>query len=143
MALKFYASVRMDIRKIENIKGPGDKIIGSRHRVKVVKNKVAPPFRVAEFDMDQHGISFAGGLLDVGIELNVIQKSGSFIKYEGNLLGQGREAAKETLIGDKALSQKIYDQILVEWRRQEGKQGAELVVGQEEKEEEVSMDDEV
>jgi recombination protein RecA len=134
MALKFYSSVRMDIRKIENIKGSGDKIIGSRHRVKVVKNKVAPPFRVAEFDMDEHGISFAAGLLDVGIELNVIQKSGSFIKYEGQLLGQGREAAKESLNSDHALSHKIYEQIMVEWRKQEGKQGAELVVGQEEKE---------
>jgi len=134
MALKFYASIRMDIRKIENIKGLGDKVIGSRHRVKVVKNKVAPPFRVAEFDMDEKGISFQGGLLDVGIELNVITKSGSFIKYEGALLGQGREAAKESLKSDPALCQKIYDQIIVEWKKQEGKQGAELVVGQEEPE---------
>ncbi len=133
MALKFYASVRMDIRKIENIKGPGDRVIGSRHRVKVVKNKVAPPFRVAEFDMDEQGISYEGGLLDVGIELNVIQKSGSFNKYEGALLGQGREAAKETLKADPALCQKIYDQIIVEWKKQEGK-GAEMVVGQEDNE---------
>jgi recombination protein RecA len=136
MALKFYASVRMDIRKIENIKGPGDKIIGSRHRVKVVKNKVAPPFRIAEFDMDESGVSYAGGLIDVGIELNVLTKSGSFIKYEGALLGQGREAAKETLEADKDLGEKIYGQIMSEWKKQEGKQGAELVVGQEEAEEE-------
>ena len=141
MALKFYASVRMDIRKIENIKGPGDKIIGSRHRVKVVKNKVAPPFRVAEFDMDEHGISYEGGLLDVGIEMNVITKSGSFIKYEGALLGQGREAAKESLKSDSALCKKIYDQIMVEWKKQEGKQGAELVVGQEGQGDEEGVED--
>ncbi len=140
MALKFYASVRMDIRKIENIKGPGDKIIGSRHRVKVVKNKVAPPFRVAEFDMDEKGISFEGGLIDVGIELNVIVKAGSFIKYEGSLLGQGREAAKETLKSDPELAHKIYDQIMAEWRKQEGKQGAELVVGQDNEEEGEDME---
>jgi recombination protein RecA len=130
MALKFYASVRMDIRKIENIKGSGDKIIGSRHRVKIVKNKVAPPFRIAEFDMDANGVSFEGGLIDVGIELNVVTKSGSFIKYEGQLLGQGREAAKETLKGDRELADKIYAQILEEWKKQEGKTGAELVVGE-------------
>lgn len=131
MALKFYASVRMDIRKIENIKGPGDKIIGSRHRVKIVKNKVAPPFRIAEFDMNQDGISYAAGLLDVGIELNVVTKSGSFIKYKDKLLGQGREAAKDTLSTDSELAEKIHGEIMEEWRKQEGKSGAELVVGSE------------
>ncbi|MDQ3238944.1 MAG: recombinase RecA [bacterium] len=134
MALKFYASVRMDIRKIENIKGAGDKIIGSRHRVKIVKNKCAPPFRIAEFDMDTNGISFEGGIVDVGVELGVLTKAGSFIKYEGQLLGQGREAAKDTLKSDKELSLKLYEQIIHEWKKQEGKGAPELVVGGEEKE---------
>jgi recombination protein RecA len=93
LALKFYASVRLDTRKIENLKD-GEKVIGSRHRVKVVKNKVAPPFRVAELDiMNTSGFSHEGGLLDVGLELGVIIKSGAFLKYK-DILGQGREAAK-------------------------------------------------
>ena len=146
MALKFYASVRMDIRKIENIKGSGDKILGSRHRVKIVKNKMAPPFRVAEFDMDEHGISYEGGLIDVGLELGVLSKSGSFIRHaqSGEMLGQGREATKETLKEKKELSKKIHDEIMAAWRTQEGKQGKpELVVGAESEEgdEEILMED--
>src|SRR3989338_6701703 len=92
MALKFYASIRLDVRKIENIK-EGDMVVGSRHRVKVVKNKVAPPFRIAEFDMNDQGISKSGELLDVGIELGILQKSGAFIKRDEVILGQGRQAA--------------------------------------------------
>jgi len=93
-ALKFYCSIRLDIRKIENIKD-GDKVIGSRHRVKVVKNKVAPPFRIAEFDiMGDEGISKEGGLLDVALELGLVTKSGAFFRWGSKLIGQGRESAK-------------------------------------------------
>ena len=93
MALKFYASVRMDSRKIETLKD-GDKVIGSRHRVRIVKNKVSPPFRLAEYDVMHDGISKEGALLDVGVELGVLNKSGAFIKYGTQMLGQGKEAAK-------------------------------------------------
>ena len=111
MALKFYSSVRLDCRKTGNIKD-GDKVIGSRHRVKVVKNKLAPPFRIAEFDiMNVGGISRAGGLLDVGVELGVIQKTGSFFKYKGKLLAQGREGVKTVLTEDKKLAQTIESEI--------------------------------
>jgi recombination protein RecA len=93
-ALKFYASVRLDIRKIGNIQ-EGDKIVGSRHRVKVKKNKVAPPFREAEFDMDDYGISREGDVVDIGVEKQVIDKSGSFFKYNDQVIAQGREATKQ------------------------------------------------
>lgn len=93
-ALKFYSSVRIDIRRIDNIK-EGDKVIGSRHRVKVVKNKVAPPFRLAEFDiMAEEGISKDAGLLDVALELGLITKSGAFFRIGNKIIGQGRESAK-------------------------------------------------
>ncbi|GIW59779.1 MAG: protein RecA [Patescibacteria group bacterium] len=137
MALKFYASVRMDIRKIENIKGAGDKILGSRHRVKIVKNKLAPPFRIAEFDMDEHGISYEGGLLDVGLELGVLSKAGSFIRHtvSGEMLGQGREASKDNLRNSQELSKKVHEEIIAAWRAQEGKTAPDQVVGAEEDEE--------
>jgi len=94
LALKFYASVRIDLRRIEVLKD-GEMVIGSRHRARVVKNKVAPPLRVAEFDiMEKEGISHAGGLLDVAVELGLITKSGSFFNYDAKPLAQGREAAK-------------------------------------------------
>ena len=93
-ALKFYSSIRLDIRKIENIK-EGEKVIGTRHRVKVVKNKLAPPFRVAEFDiMGEEGISKEGGLLDVALELGLITKAGSFFRWGTKMIGQGRESTK-------------------------------------------------
>ncbi|HEX8940678.1 MAG TPA: recombinase RecA [Candidatus Limnocylindrales bacterium] len=96
-ALKFYASVRLDIRRIETIKS-GTESVGSRARVKVVKNKVAPPFRVAEFDiMYGEGISRAGGLLDVGVAMDVVTKTGAWFTFGETRLGQGREAAKEFL----------------------------------------------
>ncbi|MEK7521693.1 MAG: recombinase RecA [Patescibacteria group bacterium] len=92
LALKFYASVRIDIRKIETIK-EGDNAIGSRHRARIVKNKVSPPFRVAEFDiMNADGISKVGGIIDVGTELGIIERSGAFYRYNGNILGQGKPA---------------------------------------------------
>ncbi len=94
LALKFYSSVRIDLRRIEVLKD-GEKVIGSRHRARLVKNKVAPPLRVAEFDiMESEGISKAGGILDVGLELGLIGKSGSFFNYEGKPIAQGKEAAK-------------------------------------------------
>jgi recombination protein RecA len=94
LALKFYASLRIDLRRIEVLKD-GEKVIGSRHRARVVKNKVAPPLRVAEFDiMEDEGISRTGGLLDVACELGIIAKSGSFFNYDGKPIAQGKEAAK-------------------------------------------------
>lgn len=106
-ALKFYSSVRIDMRKIGNIQD-SDKIIGSQHRAKVVKNKVAPPFRVAEFDiMNASGVSLSGGIVDVATELNIIQKTGSFFKYKGEVLAQGREAAKNKLDENPQMAKEI------------------------------------
>ncbi len=117
-ALKFYASLRLDIRKIANIQ-EGDKVIGSRHRVKVKKNKVAPPFKQAEFDMDDYGISREGDVVDIGSEMGVIEKSGSFFKYNGEVIAQGREAVKEKFKADKKLmkeiEQAIWKKIQEEW----------------------------
>lgn len=113
-ALKFYASVRIDMRKIGNIT-EGEAIVGSRHRAKIVKNKVAPPFKVAEFDMTASGISRAGGVLDVAIEHGIIEKSGSFFKYKGEMLAQGREATKTVLEEKvdlmKRIEKEIWDKI--------------------------------
>jgi recombination protein RecA len=96
-ALKFYSSVRLDVRKIENLKD-GTEVVGSRTRVKVVKNKVAPPFRQAEFDiMYGKGISKEGSLIDVGVDLEMIKKAGAWFTYEGEQLGQGRENARQFL----------------------------------------------
>jgi len=112
-ALKFYASLRLDIRKIANIQ-EGEKVIGSRHRVKVKKNKVAPPFRQAEFDMNDYGISREGDVVDVGSEMGVIEKSGSFFKYNGEVIAQGREAAKDKFREDKKLMKDVEQAI---WKK--------------------------
>jgi recombination protein RecA len=107
-ALKFYASMRVDIRRIGAIKQTDGVVTGNRTRVKVVKNKVAPPFTEAEFDiMYNEGISSVGALLDVALEQQVIEKRGSWLNYKGTQLAQGRDAAKEVLKNDKAL----YDEI--------------------------------
>ncbi len=107
MALKFYASVRLDVRRIQSIK-LGSEIIGSRTRVRVVKNKVAPPFRTAEFDiMYNEGISTAGDILDLGVSLDIITKRGSFYSYGDLRLGQGRENSKEYLNQNPDLAEEI------------------------------------
>lgn len=106
-ALKFYASVRLEIRRVESIK-QGTEIVGNRVRVKVVKNKVAPPFRTAEFDlMFNEGISRIGSIVDLGTELNVLRKSGAFYSYGDQRLGQGRENVKEYLRANPALTDEI------------------------------------
>ena len=107
-ALKFYASVRLDIRRIGQIKESADNITGNRTKVKVVKNKVAPPFKVVEFDiMYGEGISKVGEILDLGVELNIIQKSGSWFAYNGDKLGQGRDAVKQILLDNEGLMDEI------------------------------------
>ena len=111
LALKFYSSVRIDVRRIEILKD-GDLVIGSRHRARVVKNKVAPPLRVAEFDiMNDEGISKAGGLLDVAVDLALVEKKGSFYNYNGSVLAQGREAAKQVIRTDSKLEKSIEESI--------------------------------
>ena len=110
-ALKFYASVRLDIRRIETIKN-GTESIGNRVRVKVVKNKVAPPFRVAEFDvMYGEGVSKEGGLLDVGVAMDVVDKTGAWFTFAETRLGQGREASKEFLRQNPAIATEIESRI--------------------------------
>src|ERR1700728_918619 len=110
-ALKFYSSVRLDIRRIEQIKD-GAEVVGSRTRVKVVKNKVSSPFKQAEFDiMYGRGISREGSLLDVGVELGLIKKSGAWFTYEGEQLGQGRENAKQFLVETPELMIEINEKI--------------------------------
>jgi recombination protein RecA len=111
-ALKFYASVRLDIRRIGQIKEDADNITGNRVKVKVVKNKVAPPFKVVEFDiMYGRGISKAGEIVDLGVELNVIQKAGSWFSYGGNKLGQGRDAVKQLIEDNPELMEELEKKI--------------------------------
>jgi recombination protein RecA len=112
-ALKFYASVRLDIRRISQIKD-GDEAVGNRVKVKVVKNKVAPPFRQAEFDIIfGEGISKAGEIIDMGVELGIVGKSGSWFSYDSNKLGQGRDAVKQLLIDNPELATEIENKIRV------------------------------
>ncbi len=107
-ALKFYASVRVDIRRIGAIKQTDGVVTGNRTRVKIVKNKVAPPFTEAEFDiMYNEGISSTGALLDLALEKQIVEKRGSWMNYKGTQLAQGRDAAKEVLKNDKALYEEI------------------------------------
>ncbi|HRN72525.1 MAG TPA: recombinase RecA [Ginsengibacter sp.] len=110
-ALKFYSSVRLDIRRMAQIKD-GDHSVGNRVKVKVVKNKMAPPFRVAEFDiMYGEGISKNGEIIDMGVDLGIVQKSGSWFSYEGNKLGQGRDAVKTLLTDNPELAAEIEGKI--------------------------------
>lgn len=110
-ALKFYASIRLDVRKIDSIKRDAD-VVGNRTRVKVVKNKVAPPFKQAEFDiMYGEGISKEGSILDVASNADIIKKSGSWFSYEGNKIGQGRENAKDYLIQNPEICQEIENSV--------------------------------
>ena len=110
-ALKFYASVRLDIRRISQIKDT-DEVSGNRVKVKVVKNKLAPPFRIAEFDiMFGEGISKAGEIIDMGVELGIVQKSGSWFSYNNDKLGQGREAVKQLMTDNPELAAEIEGKI--------------------------------
>jgi len=112
MAMKFYASVRMDVRKIQTLK-KGDEVIGARVRVKVVKNKVAPPFKKAEFSINSEGVDNLGSLIDIAAEQNILEKSGAFYKYKGEVVGQGVEQAKLALKENGKLTEeikkKVYD----------------------------------
>jgi recombination protein RecA len=110
-ALKFYASVRLDIRRIGAIK-KGEEVIGSETRVKVVKNKVAPPFKSAEFEiLYGHGISREGEIVDLGVQQNIIEKSGAWFSYKGDRIGQGKENAREFLLNNKDIAADIEKQI--------------------------------
>ncbi len=120
-ALKFYASVRVDIRRIGAIKSSDGTVTGNRTKVKIVKNKVAPPFTEAEFDiMYNEGISSTGALLDLALEKGIVEKRGSWMSYKGNQLAQGRDAAKEILKNDQALYDEI--EVLVKAKLEEEKQ---------------------
>jgi len=112
-ALKFYASVRIDIRRKDTLKYPAGNAVGNHVKVKVVKNKVAPPFSEAEFDiLFNHGIDKEGGILDAGLENGVVDKKGAWLQFAGELIGQGRDAARKTLIEKPDLGKKIVDAIL-------------------------------
>lgn len=111
-ALKFYSSCRIDVRRIGQLKD-GDAVVGQRVRAKVVKNKVAPPFRVAEFDMmHTHGISYEGDILDLGVTHKIVNRSGSWFKYGENYLGQGKEKARAFLTENPAVSKELHQKIL-------------------------------
>ena len=126
-ALKFYSSVRLDIRKIENIKQDGE-VTGNRARVKVVKNKVAPPFREAEFDIVYgKGISKEGNILDIGVNLDIVEKSGSWFSYNGERIGQGRENVKKYLLDNPEIMADIEQKI-----RNNFEQAFEKSLGEEE-----------
>jgi recombination protein RecA len=132
LALKFYSSVRIDLRKIGTIKD-GEMVVGSRHRARVVKNKVAPPFRTAEFDiMNVGGISQSGNLVDVAVEFGLLEKSGAFFKYGQTMVGQGREATKAYLEEHPQTAKKIEKEI---WEKaQSGTVNLSKEIGEKEKE---------
>ncbi len=112
-ALKFFSSVRLDIRRIGQIKETSGKVIGNRTRLKVVKNKVAPPFTDCEFDiMYNEGISHSGSLVDLGVEHKILEKKGSWISFKGEMVGQGREAAKQAIMTDPKLADELTGLIL-------------------------------
>jgi len=114
-ALKFYASVRIDIRRKDTLKDAAGNAVGNHVRVKIVKNKVAPPFAEAEFDIIyNHGINQEGSILDVGVDSSVVAKKGAWLQFEGELIGQGKEAAQKALAENPALAQKIVSAILTQ-----------------------------
>lgn len=116
-ALKFYASVRLDIRRVESLKQDGE-VIGNRTRVKVVKNKVAPPFREAEFDIIYgKGISKEGNILDAAVNLDIVEKSGSWFSYNGERIGQGRENVKEYLAKNPKIAEEIEGKIRANYEK--------------------------
>ncbi len=129
LALKFYASVRLDTRKIETLK-EGEEAIGSRHRIRVVKNKVSPPFKVAEFDiLAKSGISKTAGIFDVAVDLGLVSKSGAFYRYGETMLGQGKPAAISFLEENQKMTKEIEERI---WKEvKSGKVVEEKVIGQE------------
>ncbi|MCS6771753.1 MAG: recombinase RecA [Kiritimatiellae bacterium] len=111
-ALKFYASVRLDVRRVGTLKDPSGKVYGSRTKVKVVKNKVAPPFAEAEFDiLYAHGISWTGSIVDAAMQYGLLEKRGSWLSLEGQQLGQGRDAVRDTLENDLELQNKLIEKI--------------------------------
>jgi recombination protein RecA len=117
-ALKFFSSVRLDIRRIGQIKATDGSVQGSRTRIKVVKNKVAPPFREAEFDiMYNEGISSVGSLLDLALEYDLVQKRGSWFSYDGEQLAQGRDGAKEALRADEKLYAELEEKVKEQLRK--------------------------
>jgi len=112
-ALKFYASIRMDIRRRDTLKDAAGAAIGNAVKVKIVKNKVAPPFAEAEFEIIyNHGINKEGSILDVGITHGVVDKKGAWLQFNGELIGQGRDAARQALADKPELAQKIVDAIM-------------------------------
>jgi recombination protein RecA len=112
-ALKFFSSVRMDIRRVGQIKDTSGKVVGNRTRIKMVKNKVAPPFTETEFDiMYNEGISHSGSLVDLGVEHKMLEKKGSWISYKGDMIGQGREAAKQYVREHPELAEELTQMIM-------------------------------
>jgi len=142
-ALKFYASVRLDVRRGEQLKN-GSEVIGNRTKVKVVKNKVAPPFRVAEFDMLYgKGVSHEGSVLDLGVQADLINKSGAYFSYNGERIGQGRENARQYLMDHPdicdEIEQKIRQSLAAASAEEEGaepQEGEEPAFGLDEQDEE-------
>lgn len=117
LAMKFYSSIRIDIRKIQTLK-QGDNVVGSRHRVKIVKNKVAPPFKLWEFEISEDGISREGEIIDLGVGTGIVEKSGAFLKYQDKTLGQGKEAVKKYLQENPQVTHKILKEI---WAKRDEK----------------------
>ena len=141
-ALKFYASVRLDIRKIENIKQDGE-VIGNRARVKVVKNKVAPPFREAEFDIIYgKGISKVGNILDIAVNLDIVNKAGAWFSYEGEKIGQGRENTKAYLEKNPKIMKEIEDKIRANFSQAFEKSLVDDEIPEDDDEEEILDDEE-
>ncbi len=118
-ALKFYSTIRMDVRRVESLKGAGGEFVGSRTKVKIVKNKVAPPFKVAEFDiMYGEGISHAGEVLDMAVNLGIVKKSGAWFSYNGEHLGQGRDNVKTLFRTNTTLCEEIAEQVKEQMKAQ-------------------------